>query len=130
MDVGNPSNFVRILELFHKEFRSLSKILTSYSISDEETRAAIRDIRSDYHYLADPHGAVGWLALTRYLKDHPDQKGIFLETAHPVKFYDVVEPIIGQKIPMPPAIQALLGKEKLSKKIGADFSELKDFLMS
>jgi threonine synthase len=130
MDVGNPSNFVRVLELFHKEFQSLSKILTSYSISDEETRAAIRDIRANYHYLADPHGAVGWLALARYLAEHPAGKGIFLETAHPVKFYDVVEPIIGQKIPMPAAIQALLGKQKHSKKIGKDFTELKDFLLS
>jgi threonine synthase len=139
MDVGNPSNFVRILELFHKEFQSLSKVLTSYSISDQETRAAIRDLYTNYDYLADPHGAVGYLALTRYLAEQNDplqpaslpvQKGIFLETAHPVKFYDVVEPIIGRKIDMPPAVQALLGKQKQSKKIDARFSQLKDFLLS
>jgi threonine synthase len=142
MDVGNPSNFVRILELFHKEFNSLSQVLTSYSISDDETRQAIKHIYTNYHYLADPHGAVGYLALARYLAEHNDpqpgpvhpdqhpQKGIFLETAHPVKFYDVVEPIIGQKIPMPPAVQALLGKQKQSKKIDADFNQLRDFLLS
>jgi len=133
MDVGNPSNFVRILELFHKEFNSLSKVLTSYSISDDETRQAIGDIYTKYHYLADPHGAVGYLALARYLAAQNDPrsaaKGIFLETAHPVKFYDGVEPIIGQKIPMPPAVQALLGKQKQSKKIDADFTQLKDFLL-
>lgn len=158
MDVGNPSNFVRILELFHKEFQSLSKVLTSYSISDDETRTAIRDIYAKYHYLADPHGAVGYLALIRYLSEQratsnpgrsqPSRpgsspsgsaqpgmaalalKGIFLETAHPVKFYDVVEPIIGQQIPMPPAVQALLGRKKQSKKIDPDFNQLKDFLLS
>ena len=122
MDVGNPSNFVRILELFHKEFQSLSKVLTSYSISDEETRATIRDIYTKYHYLADPHGAVGYLALTRYLSEHPALQGIFLETAHPVKFYDAVEPIIGQQqYPCPPAVQALLGRQKQSKKIDPGF---------
>jgi threonine synthase len=149
MDVGNPSNFVRILELFHKEFQSLSKVLTSYSITDEATRKALRDIYTKYHYLADPHGAVGYLALTRWLAEQNDrartsprqtqpphagakqfaQKGIFLETAHPVKFYDVVEPILGQKISMPPAVQALLGRKKQSKRIGVDFNELKDFLL-
>jgi threonine synthase len=136
MDVGNPSNFVRILELFHKEFQSLGKVLTSYSISDDETRLAILDIYRNYNYLADPHGAVGWLALSRYLAEHqdpaatPTQKGIFLETAHPVKFYDAVEPIIGQKIPMPPAVQTLLGRQKQSKKIDPDYAQLKDFLLS
>ncbi len=140
MDVGNPSNFVRILELFHKEFNSLSQSLTSYSISDEETRQAIIDIYTKYNYLADPHGAVGYLGLTRYLAEHndphsaaayqdlsPATAGIFLETAHPVKFYDVVEPIIGQKIDIPPAVQALLGRHKQSKKIEADYPPVKGF---
>jgi threonine synthase len=136
MDVGNPSNFVRILEIFHHEFQSLKKVLTSYSISDEQTKAAIRSVWSDYHYLPDPHGAVGYIALEKYLNEHngrhdrPVLKGIFLETAHPVKFYDTVEPIIGQPVPMPSSVEALLGQHKQSKKIKADFGELKDFLLS
>ena len=130
MDVGNPSNFVRILEIFDKQLPSLKAIVSSVSISDEETIAAIRELYTRHHYLPDPHGAVGWLALNRYLADHPGAKGIFLETAHPVKFYDTVEPIIGQQIPLPPSVAALLGKQKQSKKIAARYSELKDFLLS
>jgi threonine synthase len=129
MDVGDPSNFVRILELFHKEFEPLKKVLTSYSISDAETSAAIKDVYFRYHYLPDPHGAVGFLALEKYLAEHTDQQGIFLETAHPVKFYDTVEPIIGEPVPMPAGVQSLLGKQKQSKKIAADYTELKEFLM-
>ncbi|MHA4808534.1 threonine synthase [Flavitalea flava] len=154
MDVGNPSNFVRILEIFHQQFQSLKKVLTSYSITDEETKAAILDIYSREHYLLDPHGAVGYLALERYLAQQPvypsgnqsevpsganghslssqkpEMKGIFLETAHPVKFYDTVEPIIGQKIPIPESVRVILDKQKQSKKIESRYSELKDFLLS
>jgi threonine synthase len=138
MDVGDPSNFVRILEIFHKEFHSLKKVLTSYSISDEETKETIRSVYEKYNYLPDPHGAVGFRALSNYLAEQhaaaqraaPPQKGIFLETAHPVKFYDTVEPITGQPIPLPPSVQAILGKQKQSKKIDAEYSQLKDFLLT
>lgn len=77
MDVGSPSNFVRILELFHKEFNSLKNVLSSYSITDEETRQTISDAYTQKNYLLDPHGAVGYLSLKKYLKTHPEQKGIF-----------------------------------------------------
>jgi threonine synthase len=130
MDVGNPSNFVRILEIFDKKLPPLREILTSVSISDEETVAAIRELYTQHHYLPDPHGAVGYLALRRYLTAHPGNKGIFLETAHPVKFYDTVEPIIGKQIPLPDAVAALINSKKQSKKITARYSELKEFLVS
>ncbi|HEY4064834.1 MAG TPA: threonine synthase [Puia sp.] len=130
MDVGNPSNFVRILEIFQKELPALKKVLTSVSISDEETRTAIRELYTKYHYLPDPHGAVGYLALKRFLAASPEQKGIFLETAHPVKFYDTVEPILNEKIPLPATVAALLGRPKQSKRIAADYKDLKDFLLS
>lgn len=129
MDVGDPSNFVRILEIFHRQLGSLKKVLTSYSITDDETRSAIREVYNRYHYLPDPHGAVGYLALERYLAEHTGQKGYFLETAHPVKFYDVVEPVIGEKVPMPDAVKALLGRQKISTKITPDFNQLKEFLL-
>ncbi|MDR3714800.1 MAG: threonine synthase [Puia sp.] len=128
MDVGDPSNFVRILEIFHKEFTALSNVLSSSSTTDEQTRVAIRKVYTEAHYLPDPHGAVGWLALQDYLSSHPGDRGIFLETAHPVKFYDVVEPIIGEKVPMPPIVQNLLGRKKQSEKISPDFGLLRDFL--
>ncbi len=142
MDVGNPSNFVRILEIFGKQLPgtpapglsttlpAIREILTAYSITDDETVATIRDLNTNHHYLPDPHGAVGYLALEKYLANHPGGKGIFLETAHPVKFYDTVEPVIGEKIPLPLAVAPLLNKQKQSKKIAAHYEELKDFLLS
>jgi threonine synthase len=130
MDVGNPSNFVRILELFHKKLPDLRQTLTAVSISDAETTAAIRELYTHYHYLPDPHGAVGYLALQRYLAAHTGTKGIFLETAHPVKFYDSVESVIKDRFPLPPVVTALLTQQKQSKKITAQYRELKDFLLS
>jgi threonine synthase len=130
MDVGNPSNFVRVLELFHKEFGELSKVLSSYSITDEETKATIKKVYEQYHYLTDPHGAVGYLALDKYLAQHPGQKGMFLETAHPVKFYDVVEPVIGEAVPLPEAVQAMMGLKKDSIRIEPEYEALKAYLRS
>ncbi|SRR5579871_725395 len=129
MDVGNPSNFVRILEIFDKKFNSLKKVLSSYSISDEETKSAIGEVYSKYRYLLDPHGAVGFLSLQKYLDDHPSQKGIFLETAHPVKFYDVVEPIINEKISLPDSVKSIMNSKKQSIKLNADYGQLKNYLL-
>jgi threonine synthase len=130
MDVGNPSNFVRILEIFDKQLPSLKAILTSESISDKETLATILDLYTHHHYLPDPHGAVGYLALQRYLAARPGAKGIFLETAHPVKFYDVVEPLIGTTIPLPANVKTLLNRQKHSTHIAPDYAQLKEYLLS
>ena len=128
MDVGNPSNFVRILELFHHQFADLKKVLSSDSISDEETRKTIREVFEKEDYLLDPHGAVAYFALENYLKQHPEKNGYILETAHPVKFYNVVELVIHQKIPIPESVKSILDKEKESILMNADFQELKDYL--
>ena len=130
MDVGNPSNFVRILELFHKKLPDLQQTLSAVSITDAETIDTIRDLFTHQHYLPDPHGAVGYLALQRYLAGHPGEKGFFLETAHPVKFYDTVEPIIGSNVPLPATVRDLLNKKKHRIKMRNTYSELKDFLLS
>ncbi|MGZ8550073.1 MAG: threonine synthase, partial [Chitinophagaceae bacterium] len=108
MDVGNPSNFVRILEIFHHQFPELKNKLSSYSISDADTIATIREVYEQNNYLLDPHGAVGYLALKKYLECNPSSKGIFLETAHPVKFPDAVEKAAGKKIEVPSAISAIM----------------------
>ena len=129
MDVGDPSNFIRILELFHQDFPSLKEKFSSVSITDEETRKTLKDLYQQYQYIADPHGAVGYLALERYLRDHSDQKGIFLETAHPVKFYDVIEPVLGLKVPVPKAIEAIMDKPGNAEKMEADYKALHDFLL-
>lgn len=130
MDVGNPSNFIRILEIFHYQFKDLQNIFSSFSISDTETRDILKSVYKHHQYLLDPHGAVGYLALQRYLESFPGKKGIVLETAHPVKFYDVVEPVIGEKVTVPANIEGQLLLEKKSTKIAADAGELKSFLMS
>lgn len=129
MDVGNPSNFVRILQIFHHQFKALQNVLSSYSITDDETKATLKYVYEAHNYLLDPHGAVGFLALQHYLQTHPNQKGIVLETAHPVKFYDVVEPVTGQPVPIPEAIKQQLLLQKKSTKINADGDLLKGFLL-
>jgi threonine synthase len=130
MDVGNPSNFVRILEIFHHQFPELKNNLSSFSVSDEETLATIKRVFEDHQYTLDPHGAVGWLALERYLHEQPSKKGIFLETAHPVKFPDAVERMTGKQLEMPPAISSMMSGEKKSILMNAEFSDLKDFLLA
>ncbi|MEI9945013.1 MAG: threonine synthase [Chitinophagaceae bacterium] len=130
MDVGNPSNFVRILEIFHHSFPELKDHLSSYSISDKETVATIKSVYEKNKYLLDPHGAVGYLSLERYLDDHPGDKGIFLETAHPVKFPEAVEKITGTIIEIPISVKDIMDKKKQSVFIKADYNNLKEFLLS
>ncbi len=130
MDVGNPSNFVRILEIFNQQFTDLSAVLSSYSISDATTVETIKKLHDQYNYLADPHGAVGYAALEQYLQQHPGSKGIFLETAHPVKFIDTVENSIGSKIALPGHIEKLVQQEKVSTLLPVSYEAVKDFLLS
>jgi len=77
----------------------------------------------------DPHGAVGYLALDQYLKKHKGLKGLFVETAHPVKFYDVVEPLIEEKIPLPSSVQEIIDKSKVTTKIEVTYKSLKEILL-
>jgi threonine synthase len=129
MDVGDPSNFVRVLALFNSEFEPLKKMMSSESISDEETGTAIRTLYRDFGYQADPHGAVGWLALNRWLEQHPGQAGIFLETAHPVKFPDTVEKFTGSPVNIPEPLQELFGKKKTSVKMEPVYEVFKKHLL-
>jgi threonine synthase len=129
MDVGDPSNFIRVLALFNSEYESLKYMMSSESISDEETGAAIKTLYGDYGYLADPHGAVGWLALNRWLERHPGQEGIFLETAHPVKFPGTVEKFTGHPVVIPEAVEDLFSKKKVSVKINPDYEAFKKILL-
>lgn len=128
MDVGDPSNFIRIRHLFQDDFKILEKHLSSYSYTDKETREALLEIYKKSNYIADPHGAVGYLGLKKYQEQFPDTYGIFLETAHPVKFLDVVQETIGEKLSIPPQIQKVMGKEKKSIDI-QNYQELKTYLL-
>jgi threonine synthase len=127
MDVGDPSNFVRVLEIFNNDDTKLKEKLSSYSFTDKETRQEIKDLKEKHNYISDPHGAVGCLGLKKYRID-ANAFGIFLETAHPVKFLNVVEPIINETIELPKQIKEVIDKEKVSIKISA-YSELKEFLI-
>ncbi len=129
MDVGNPSNFIRIMELFNNEFLSIKEKLSSVSISDDETKTTIKAVKQAFNYLLDPHGAVGYRALEKYLHQHINQKGFFIETAHPVKFYDVVEPVIEEKIALPASVKEIMDKEKKAIKIKPEYKLLKEFLL-
>lgn len=128
MDVGNPSNFVRILEIFQQSYPQLKEHLSSYSISDTETVDTIKRVFEKDHYLLDPHGAVGYLALERYQQQY-QSKGIFLETAHPVKFPDAVESSTGKAIPIPASVKDIMDKEKQAVLIRPEYGELKHFLL-
>jgi threonine synthase len=128
MDVGAPSNFIRIQEIYKNNFEHLKDNLSSYSFTDEETRNALLEIYDNYNYVADPHGAVGYLGCKSYLENNPDTHCVFLETAHPTKFLDVVEDVINEKQKLPEQIQAVMGKTKAATRI-ATYTDLKQFLL-
>jgi len=128
MDVGNPSNFIRIQKIYNNDFEALKKDLHSYAFTDDETREAMLSIYKNANYIADPHGAIGYLGLKEDNLPN-DTYGIFLETAHPVKFLDVVEPIIQKTIEYPLQIQEVIHKEKTATYIRS-YAELKSFLLN
>jgi threonine synthase len=128
MDVGDPSNFVRLLELYNKNIDEIKKHISSYSISDEEAITTIKEVFSTYNYLPDPHGAVAYSSLKKYINQHPQAKGIFLETAHPVKFRNVVEPITGKPVALPTSVAHLQKEKKQAIGIESNYDELKGFL--
>ncbi|AEM71483.1 threonine synthase [Allomuricauda ruestringensis DSM 13258] len=128
MDVGDPSNFVRIRHLHQDDLAILQKHLSSYAFTDEATRAIMKEVYSKTGYVMDPHGAVGYLGLKEYQKSHPDTYGIFLETAHPVKFLDVVEETLGLSPEIPPQIMKVMHKQKKSHQI-SEYENLKSYLL-
>jgi len=130
MDVGNPSNFSRMLELYGGNYESLKKDLTGYSFNDDETRETMKAVFQEHHYTLDPHGAVGYAAAKEYLKLHPGSRVIFLETAHPAKFMDVVEKTLRVKIKIPDALTEAANKKKHALKMKADYTELKNYLLA
>ncbi|SHG97470.1 threonine synthase [Flagellimonas flava] len=129
MDVGDPSNFVRIRKLYQNNLDELRNHFSSYSFSDNATRGAMKKIHQNSGYVADPHGAVGYLGLKEYQKLNPDTLGIFLETAHPVKFLDVVEDTLNISPEIPLQIQKVMDKEKSSIKIDS-YQGLKSHLLN
>ena len=143
MDVGNPSNFVRILEILENNFPALTKALSSYSIHDTTTKATIAGVYKNNNYTLDPHGAVAFAAAEIYLANLEknntssnaenninSRNAIILETAHPVKFPDVVEEAIGQTIAIPDSVKFLLDKKKISIPLAANYTAFKNWMMA
>jgi threonine synthase len=127
MDVGNPSNFIRIKELFNNNLETLKNAFSSYSFTDDETRTTMKEIYANSGYVADPHGAVGYLGLKKYELSE-NEFGVFLETAHPVKFLDVVEETLPVKVAIPAQIQKVINNKKVALK-SSSYEDLKEFLM-
>lgn len=122
MDVGDPSNWDRIAHLFGRDWQALRATLRWGSLDDDETRAAVRAL-DQQGYSADPHTAVAWAVLQRRLQR--GETGIFLATAHPAKFKESLEPVLGREIPLPPALAGLVDRPLLAEPIRADADALK-----
>jgi threonine synthase len=129
MDVGNPSNFVRILEMCDQKYLSLKEKMISVSVSDEITLTTMKEVFENYKYVLDPHGAVGFYALNSYLDEHKIEKGFFLETAHPIKF-DSVKTTIGTFGETPESVKKLFDREKKSIEMNVNYEDLKDLLLA
>ncbi len=132
MDVGNPSNFHRISDLYKNNYRGIIEDITGFTFNDDQTREAIRKVHHNSGYLLDPHGAVGYLGLKKYLESDSSTNsvGVFLATAHPAKFKDIVEPIIGEEINLPPQLAISLKKPKQSIPISNSLADLRQHLQT
>ena len=131
MDVGNPSNFVRMQYLYNNSDEALRKDVSGYSYSDELTRETILDVYERSGYLMCPHTAIGYRAAAEYgLSNRKHANSVILATAHPVKFRNVIEPVINQSIEIPKNLTETLKKDKKTIHMGADYSEFKSFLLT
>ena len=130
MDVGNPSNFARIQKIFNNDLVKMKKNLSGFSFTDKDTQKAMKEIYQISGYIADPHGAVGYLGLKEYLANKKNNLyGVFLETAHPVKFSDSVNQTLNSEVRIPKRLKETLSRDKVSIPI-KDYNELKNFLLN
>ncbi len=127
MDVGNPSNFVRMLELYDNDFAKITSDIKGISFDDSQAEDIIREVHGKYGYLMCPHTAIGYGGLKHFLK--PEDTGVFLSTAHPCKFKDVVEPLISEEIEIPLRLKAIIEKKKHAISMNKDFVGFKSFLL-
>lgn len=129
MDVGAPSNFARMQNIFSDSWDAMRENISGLAFDDDETRAAIKEVKNNFGYTIDPHGAVGWLASEVWHQASPDCHTIILETAHPSKFIDTMEQELGQgNIEIPARLACLSKLEKVSKLVKPDPQEIIDFL--
>jgi threonine synthase len=130
MDVGAPSNFVRMLDLYSSTWNMIKSNISGYAVDDTSTEIAVREVWQQHQYLLDPHGAVGYLALRSYQYQHPNCYGVLLETAHPAKFLEDMERILEHKIEVPDRLAALANRPKMAIQMGKDFEGFKDWMLT
>jgi len=128
MDVGNPSNFARMLDLYDHDYEKLTQDIRGISFDDNQTREIIEQVFVKYNYLMCPHTAIGYGGLSHYL--NKDDAGVFLSTAHPVKFKDIVDPLISVEVEIPLRLQQIIEKKKQAISMKKEFNEFKAFLIN
>ncbi len=130
MDVGNPSNFSRMMDLYGSTWNIVTEEVKGYSYSDEATRIAMKEIYKQFNYVMDPHGAIGYLAAKEYRLKHKSTKAVILETAHPSKFLEEVEEALNTKITIPERLAELSQRKKIASYIDVDYGVFNDFLVN
>jgi len=131
MDVGHPSNFARMQDLYQGSLAAMRNDITGYHFTDEETGEAMRSVLKAHDYVLDPHGAVGYLGLKKYMETQANKvHGVYLETAHPGKFKEVVEEVLSSELQLPDKLNAFLSRDKKSMAMKNEFQQLKSFLMT
>ena len=130
MDVGYPSNFSRIKDLYRNSLEFIKRDVSGFTFSDDQTRDTISRVYQETGYILDPHGAIGFLGLSEFMKQHRGTVGAFLGTAHPAKFGDVVNPLVSGKVEIPTRLEQILMREKHSIELTPDYSEFKEYLLS
>lgn len=128
MDVGDPSNFARVLDLYHHSHEEITADISGATYNDDQIRETVKEVWKNHHYLLDPHGACGYRALNENIR--PGETGIFLETAHPAKFRQTIEPIINKKISIPPRLQTFMAGTKQSIELPNKFKDFKQYLLA
>src|SRR5690606_34875705 len=130
MDVGNPSNWVRIQDMFDNNLEELREKISSYTYDDRQTVEAMEEIYTKYQYVACPHTAIAYLASKLYRNDHPGMyASVFLSTAHPCKFPDAISDDVFAKIELPKGAEELAGKEKIATELQVDYDAFKNYLV-
>ena len=130
MDVGNPSNFARIVDLYSYDLKNLTNHVFGFTFSDEKTRSIISEVYNRTGYIMDPHGAVGYLGLQEYYKVDSNSVGVFLGTAHPAKFLDVVDPLVSKPVIIPDRLKEVLNQKSQSISMPSSFDQFKDYLLA
>jgi threonine synthase len=131
MDVGNPSNLQRIQDLYNNDIDAIRADIDAYDYTDQQTVEAMKQVYEKYNYLMCPHTAVAYLGINSYLANHPteDITGVFLATAHPAKFLDIVEPALNIKVPLPENLAKLVDRPKQATPMSTQFADFKAYLM-